>query len=96
MFGGEAFDERQILVGGLAAEVAGLGLFQQDLPVFGGGVEGLPAVEMLGDALPADAAAAVEDDADLVLRVFLPLLPANIISHSGGTVALFRPRANRY
>ena len=55
--------------------------------MFGPGLEGFPMLEMLRDALPADAAAAVENDADLVFDVVLPFLPANVLAHDVGTVA---------
>ena len=87
VFGGEALDELQILVGGLAADVAGLGFFQENLPVLGGGLEIFPALHGVRDAAPAEAAAAFEDDADLVLDVFALFLPTDVLAHDEGTVA---------
>ena len=84
MLGGEALDEEEVLVGGLAADVAGLGLLEEEVPVFGGGVEGLPAFHGFGDVLEADPAAAFEADADLMLAVFPLFLPADVLAHGGG------------
>ena len=83
MFGGAALDELEVLVGGLAADVTGFGFFEQEVPVFGGGLEVFPAFHGVGDAAPSNAFTAFENDADLILEVVLFFLPADVLAHNG-------------
>ena len=83
IFGGAALDEEEVLVGGLAADVAGFCFFEQDVPMLGGGLKVFPALHGVGDAAPANAFPAFENDANLILEVVLFFLPADVLAHNG-------------
>ena len=83
MFGGSALDELEVLVGSLAADIAGFCFFEQDVPMLGGGLEVFPSLHGVGDAAPSNAFAAFENDADLILEVVLFFLPADVLAHNG-------------
>ena len=83
----QPLDELQVLVGGLPADVAGLGFFQQDLPVFGGRLEGFPALQVLAMRHHRMRSPPSKMTRIWYLTSSCLFLPADVLAHDGRTVA---------